>query len=92
MELTRRQFIITGSALTAALAFSATFAPSNKRLKKNFIDSKDYTYEQIEQLDNYVVASILPSLISLLFLAYTFDMFSLFSSLLIISISLIFIL
>ena len=89
MELTRRQFIITGSSLTAALAFSASLIQSNQNLRKDFNDFKDYTYEQIEQLDNYVVASILPSLMSMLFLAYTLEMFSLFSTLLIIFLSLI---
>jgi hypothetical protein len=89
MELTRRQFIITGSSLTAALAFSASLIPSNQNLRKDFNDFKNYTYEQIEQLDNYVVASILPSLMSMLFLAYTLEMFSLFSTLLIIFLSLI---
>ena len=89
MELTRRQFIITGSTLTAALAFSATFITSNQKLKEDFNDFKDYTYEQIEQLDNYVIASILPSLVSMLFLAYTLEMFSFFFSLLIILLSLV---
>jgi len=89
MELTRRQFIITGSSLTAALAFSASLIPSNQNLRKDFNDFKGDTYEQIEQLDNYVVASILPSLMSMLFLAYTLEMFSLFSSLLIILLSLV---
>lgn len=91
MELTRRQFIITGSTLTAALAFPATLIPSNQNLKEDFNDFKDYTCEQVEQLDNYVVASILPSLISMFFLAYTLEMFSLFSSLLIILLSLVFV-
>jgi len=89
MELTRRQFIISGTSLSAALAFPAMYLSSSQKLKDDFNNFKDYTYEQVEQLDSYLIASVLPSIMSMLFLAYTLEMFSFFSTLFIIFLSLV---
>ena len=55
-----------------------------KSLDEGFLTSR-----QIEELDKYVIASVIPSIVTMLFLAYTLEMFSLISSLIIILLSLI---
>ena len=89
MELTRRQFIITSSAVTTVLAVPSIYLSSEIFSKEEFLQFKDFTYEQIQHLDKYILSAVIPSLMSMLLLAYSFDMFSLFSSLMIILFSLI---
>ena len=89
MELTRRQFIITSSSVSAAITLPGIFISSAEEVRYKFNEFKDFTSEQLQDIDKYVLSSIIPSLMSMLFLAYAFDMLSLFSSLLIIVLSLI---
>ena len=89
MELTRRQFIISASTAAAAMTLPATYISANKEIKQQFSNFKNFTSRQIEELDKYVIASVIPSIVTMLFLAYTLEMFSLVSSLVIILLSLI---
>lgn len=89
MELTRRQFIVSASTAVAAVALPATYVSATREIKQQFNKFTDFTSKQIEELDKYVVASVIPSIVSMLFLAYTLEMFSLVSSLIIILLSLI---
>lgn len=89
MELTRRQFIISASTAAAAVALPATYVSASREIKQQFNKFTDFTSKQIEELDKYVVASLIPSIVSMLFLAHTLEMFSLVSSLIIILLSLI---
>jgi len=89
MDLTRRQFIISASAVAAALALPATYLSQNEEIRQQFNKFTNFTSKQIEELDKYKIASVIPSIVTMLFLAYTLEMFSLASSLIIILISLI---
>ena len=89
MELTRRQFIISASTAPAAMTLPATYISANKEIRQQFSNFKSFTSRQIEELDKYVIASVIPSIFTMLFLAYTLEMFSLVSSLVIILLSLI---
>ena len=89
MELTRRQFIIRASTAAAAMTLPATYISANKEIKQQLSNFKNFTSRQIEELDKYVIASVIPSIVTMLFLAYTLEMFSLVSSLVIILLSLI---
>lgn len=89
MELTRRQFMIYSSTAAAVMAFPSVYVASAKKLKEDYHDFKDFTFEQIEQLDKYVMSSLLPSITMMLLLAYTLEMQSLFAMLLIIFLSLL---
>lgn len=89
MELTRRQFIISASTAVAAVSMPATYASATKEITQQYNKFTSFTSKQIEELDKYVAASVIPSIVSMLFLAYTLEMFSLVSSLIIILLSLI---
>jgi hypothetical protein len=89
MELTRRQFIISASTAVAAVSMPVTYASATKEIRQQYNKFTSFTSKQIEELDKYVAASVIPSIVSMLFLAYTLEMFSLASSLIIILLSLI---
>jgi hypothetical protein len=89
MELTRRQFMIYSSTATVVSAFPAVYVALAKNLKEDYYDFKNFTFEQIEQLDKYVMSSLLPSITMMLLLAYTLEMQALFAVLLIIFLSLL---
>ena len=89
MELTRRQFMIYSSTAAAVSAFPAVYVALAKKLKEDYYDFKNFTFEQIEQLDKYVMSSLLPSITMMLLLAYTLEMQALFTVLLIIFLSLL---
>tara|TARA_B100001093_G_scaffold398327_1_gene385665 strand:- start:707 stop:985 length:279 start_codon:yes stop_codon:yes gene_type:complete len=89
MELTRRQFIIKVSTAAAVMTLPATYVSANKEIRQQLSNFKNFTSRQIEELDKYVIASVIPSIVTMLFLAYTLEMFSLISSLIIILLSLI---
>lgn len=89
MKLTRREFIINSSITAVALSLPASYMSANTEIKNRFNDFKNFTYKQVEELDKYVLASVIPSIISMFFLAYSLDLFSLFSSLLIIIMSIV---
>ena len=75
MELTRRQFIITASTATAAVALPATYVSATREIKQQFNKFTDFTSKQVEELDKYIVASVMSSIVSMLFLAYTLKCF-----------------
>ena len=81
--------MIYSSTAAAVMAFPSVYVTSAKKLKEDYYDFKDFTFEQIEQLDKYVMSSLLPSITMMLLLAYTLEMQSLFAMLLIIFLSLL---
>ena len=86
MELTRRQFIISSTALASAVAVPSIFISSAEEINYKINEFKNYTYEQVQSLDKYVLSSMIPSLMTSLILAYTLELFHLVS---LISISII---
>jgi hypothetical protein len=89
MELTRRQFIINSSITAIAISLPASYISANTEIKNRFNDLKNFTHKQVKELYRYLLASLIPSIISMLFLAYSLELFSLFSSLLIIIMSIV---
>tara|TARA_B100000768_G_C11044708_1_gene275761 strand:- start:271 stop:549 length:279 start_codon:yes stop_codon:yes gene_type:complete len=89
MELTRRQFIISSSAVASAITLPHIFISSIDEINYKFSEFKDFTFEQVQDLDKYVLSSIIPSLMSMLIIAYTLELLTIFSSLLILLLSLI---
>jgi hypothetical protein len=71
------------------MTLPATYVSANKEIRQQLSNFKNFTSRQIEELDKYVIASVIPSIVTMLFLAYTLEMFSLVSSLIIILLSLI---
>jgi len=83
MELTRRQFIISSTALASAVAVPSIFISSAEEINYKINEFKNYTYEQVQSLDKYVLSSMIPSLMTSLILAYTLELFHLVSLILI---------
>ena len=81
--------ILSSSPAAAAVALPATYVSAAGEIKQQFNKFTDFTSKQIEELDKFVISSVKPSIVSMLFLAYTLKMFSLVSSLIIILLSLI---
>ena len=89
MKLTRRQFIINSSITAVALSLPASYISANTEIKNRINDFKNFTHKQVEELDKYLLASLIPSFISMLFLAYSLEFFSLISSILILLLSIV---
>ena len=87
MELTRRQFIISSSAVASAIAMPSILISANEKVNYKFNEFKDFKNEQVQSLDKYVLSSMISSLLSGLILAYTLELFDLVATFLIIIIS-----
>jgi len=88
MELTRRQFVITSSSLSAAIALPMFASRSIQKINNSFANLKNFTLEQAHQLDKYHVNEIFLSLLSALLFAYAFNLFDLLATLMVILITL----
>ena len=89
MELTRRQFIITGSSLYTAIAVPVFSSKKIQEINNSFTNFKNLTIEQVHQLDKYHVDKIFLSLLSSLLFAYAFNLFDLLVTLMLILITLV---
>lgn len=87
MKLSRREFIITSSAVTAALAVPGALMLNRENIKQRYEDMKAFASDKIKNLDKYALAAIAPSILTMLLYSYANEIISVFISLLLLFLS-----
>jgi len=69
MELTRRHFIITSSLTSLSIATPSLYLSTRAEVFRKYEDFKGFANEHVSQMDKYLLAEMIPYLLSMLYLS-----------------------